>query len=195
MTTAKDIVDSLSGLHSAKATTIARAQTGVEPGYDGHTGYALTEDGRIRGRGARMGVLVYADSVQTVTHDTDTNIDFDLSNAAAYDHGGFYSAGSPSRLTVPASGYYRAWGHAVWNASSTGYRSVTLKQFDAANALVRFISQSNVAGVPTVTTIHDAQHAGIYLNATDYVTFVVRQTSGADRDIQLSSAFALIRVG
>jgi hypothetical protein len=195
MTTASDVIAALTGVHEKIARDLDNAPTGVTPGYNARVGATINPNGTLRFASEFPGALVYADSVQTVTNDSDMNVSFDLSNSAAYDSGGFYSAGAPTRLTVPATGYYSVWGHTVWEAGSTGYRSVTLKQFNASNVLQRFISQSNVAAVPTVTAIHDAWHPAIRLIATDYVTFVVRHTQGGDLDIQLSTAFALIRVG
>lgn len=121
MATATDAARVLQKIGAQQAETIARAPTGIEPGYDPNTGIAWTEDGRGRYRSTGgVGVWVVSTVPQTVANTTLVNADFDLQ---LYDTSAFWDAGTPDRITFPVDGAYAASYRVEFDDGTTGFRS------------------------------------------------------------------------
>lgn len=108
--TAHDIVTGIRGLGAHSARKIAYERTGVEPGYDPFTGYAFTEDGRVRSRGARTssgnGAALIKGSTQTILNGANADVAYGSGDVQWNDSGAFWVSGTPTRILIPSAGTY-----------------------------------------------------------------------------------------
>lgn len=135
------------------------------------------------------GALVIKSGSQSIA--TSTNVDLTW-QTASYDTNGFYSAGSPTKLTVPAGvTRVRLSGVVDWSATAAQNKRavVILKNdavFDGAGQNTRIDS----------TTASDEQRQSVISAIVDVVEgdffeINVRQTSGGGKNVETSSWFAI----
>ncbi len=109
MANASDVVRALRAMHQGDATSIARAPTGIEPGFDATTGITWTEDGRARyrttpsGAGAKLLSMHYKNSSQSISTSGTPVVNFDQEQ---YDPDGLVTTGASWAFTVPADGWH-----------------------------------------------------------------------------------------
>lgn len=138
-------------------------------------------------------VSVYNSGPQSTTNNTDLNpVVYDSEN---FDSDGFHSISSNTgRLTVPAgyAGVYAIQVDANWsNTSTTGARYILLYvNGTATGTLIGGITQTAAATFNT----RQSYSCLYYLNATDYISIVARQTSGGTLNLS-STNFSMFRVG
>lgn len=147
----------------------------------------------------RMDHAVYAsvfnDAAQTaIVTSTHTDLTFP---DVLHDPYGFWVTGTNTRLTVPAGlgGIYVAYGQVNMDTNATGNREVHLKKNGSAGASSRMGSDFKIA--TTLNFLHAATPP-FNLDAGEYVTFGVFQTSGADRatdPTNFYTRFGLVRLG
>lgn len=102
----EDVVRALDTMHAETATKIARAPTGVTPGYHAVLGGTVTEDGRLRYVGGGTGLLAQyeLDTDTTRTAGNTARINFDVQ---LYDPNSLVTTGASWHFTPPAAGIYR----------------------------------------------------------------------------------------
>lgn len=127
----------------------------------------------------------------TITTAVTTALTFDN---IAFDTGGFYSAGQPTRFTVPVTALYLIHCHIQWSGSSgSGIRRLKITRNGAAE--IGFADD----GLTTHTNqVFQSLTIMRYLTAADYVRMEVLQTSGGNLDIlqnDMSPVFAIARLG
>lgn len=89
----------------------------------------------------------------------------------------FWSAGSPSRLTAPQAGKYTVGCSILWDASTTGNRSVyVVKNGTTATRLAGEQMIANASGVLNLATT-------LNLTTSDYIEFYVNQNSGGSVNV------------
>jgi hypothetical protein len=105
----------------------------------------------------------------------------------AWDTHGFYRAGNPDRLTVPAGmgGKYLCHGAVVWFPNATGSRALMFKKNGAVYSAVEGYG-ANAGGNPTWQNIT----AVLDLAAGDYVILACLQTSGGALTIDWNASYA-----
>lgn len=119
-------------------------------------------------------------SAQTITNSLSTII---TQSAAEYDDdGSIWSAGQPSRLTVPA-GYNRAWvaGSVGWVASSAGQRTTTIRKNNTT-----FVGEPHMVvpanSIPGTPTSCGVCSGWIPVTGGDYFELIGTQNSGGNLD-------------
>jgi len=125
-------------------------------------------------------VRAYRTSAKTLTHNVETEIDFD---GERYDVGGLHdTVTNNGRLTAQLAGKYLIWANINFNANATGLRQVTFK-FNAGATVICFAQAVNAGAsgyvglCPVVT--HD-------FAVGDYVRCFAYQNSGGDLAITAS---------
>lgn len=100
--------------------------------------------------------------------------------------------GNPTRITIPATGFYLLSAFIPWEGSGTGYRMIGFRKNGAGTILGRDIIDDSV-GVGDQQTITSM----IYLTAADYVEVVALQNSGGDLNVSNgvdTPAFSALRL-
>lgn len=129
---------------------------------------------------AFSGARVYHNAAQTFTHNSGAAITF---NSERYDTDAYHDAGTPTRLTVPDTGYYLITGHIMWEADSDGRRILGIR-VDGSTV----IAETRMIGLygsgfsdvsMSVATVY-------YLTAGQYVELTAFQDAGGDLDIDAS---------
>jgi hypothetical protein len=100
-------------------------------------------------------------------------------SSATRDDGGYWAAGSPTRFTVPNSGWYVLSGYIRWASTATGQRSVWWRANGSTNL-------SGTDAPALVATMSGRAHCLAYLTAGDYVELMVRQGSAGSIDIDVT---------
>lgn len=117
---------------------------------------------------------VYRTTAQTIANNTAQNISFDAEHDDPYNLHSI--ASNPDRITVAQPGWYAIGGCVKWGAATLGARGAAILKNDLVGlALVEEPSVVTTT-VRSVQTVHTVAH----LDAGDYVTLQVVQTSGAD---------------
>lgn len=133
------------------------------------------------GQRARQSTVVKLTANEAIENNTETAIPWD---AADHDDGAMWSAGSPTRLTVPTNfSRVRITGGITWASNATGTRAIVAKK-----------NGSYVAGLPNVIAAspgavafgQSAPGAIVQVTAGDYLELFVTQTSGGS--LNLTSA-------
>jgi hypothetical protein len=128
----------------------------------------------------------------TIATSTNTYLSFDN----IVDTGGFYSAGQPTRLTIPAGagGRYLITAQIRWSVSSgSGQRDMRIVKNSNID-----IGRDNDGLTTHINAVYQSLAITRTLAAGDYVRLFVNQTSGGNLDIQQdddSPIFSIIRVG
>lgn len=131
------------------------------------------------------GARVLRTSNQTIADSTSTAISFDTdSTNGAYDDGGYWDAGSPTRLTIPTTGYYAFYSEGVWDTNTTGARFITIRLNGATNIQQHLGPASGSGPRNMVMGIY-------YFTATDYIEAVAFQNSTADRTINYTAEHSI----
>jgi len=129
--------------------------------------------------GSFSGAKVTRTTTQAVSHNTDTLVSW---SSADYDTGGYWSSGSPTRLTIPTggTGKYLITFLNSFVANSTGVRYVSIRK-NGGNAFDTVFSQyiAALSGSPTI----QATSTELALSAGDYLTLLVYQNSGGSLNI------------
>ena len=112
---------------------------------------------------------------EPVATGTDAAIPWD---AAVYDTDGFWVAGNPTRLTVPAGvSRIRLKGNLDWTFGGSGYRHLWTYKNDALFFGAAKESDVGDAGIQSIGT------AVVDVTAGDYFELIARQTSGATKNV------------
>lgn len=109
--------------------------------------------------------------------------------ATHYDTSSFWSAGNPTRLTIPRTGVYHIDTQIAWGSNATGYREIELrKNGTAVRGRDRRVPASGVTAISAVSVDLD-------LVAGDYLEVWATQTSGGSLGTTsgLTWSFANIR--
>lgn len=162
------------------------------PDQTGNAGKILTTDGAVGSwttyyKGASLFTEVNRTAVQSIVSATATYISFDT---AVYNAFGIWSAGSPTRLTVPAGqgGIWQAFIWVFWSANGTGQRQAG---FRLNGATFLFPDTRNpLATSGTSVTLNFLRR----LSAGDYIEVYGYQESGGNLNI-ISQAAVFVRVG
>jgi hypothetical protein len=124
---------------------------------------------------AFRGAMVRLTATEPVADSTDVAIPWD---ATVYDTDTFWSAGNPTRLTVPAGvSKVRLKGNIDWTFGGGGYRHIWVHKNGGLFFGTAKESDAGDSGVQSIGT-------GV-VNATpgDYFELVARQTSGSTRNV------------
>lgn len=136
-------------------------------GEDDHPQYA-----KIASMG--LGVRLYCDTAQTFATGTFTAITF---NTVLQDDGDFYDNGNPTKITIPADGWYHIGGNLSYVANATGVRDLAIR-IDGGSTLAIF----NRFAAPT----DSGRGAGVsvdciyYFEEGQYIELMARQYSGGN---------------
>lgn len=125
----------------------------------------------------------YRATNQTITTATPTAISF---SGVRFDVGGFWSAGSPTRLTLPFSTTYAIGASVRFAAIGTGYRQAYIL-LDGATILGSAVEQNPTAAVDADLNVPTTEQT---LSAGSYIELVVYQNRGADLNILTAAAFS-----
>lgn len=112
---------------------------------------------------------------QSLTSNTAADISFDTEDA---DPGGFWTSGTPTRLTVVTTGIVEVTCYAAFAANTTGRRVLLI----VLNALTIVAGQTNDA-IGTDPTRLSACTGPIAVSAADFFTFSVLQESGGNLNL------------
>lgn len=141
------------------------------------------------GSTATTGATVTRNSNQTVAPTVDVPVQYD---ATETDNGdpAYYNATYPSRLTVPADGWYTLHGYVNWQSSTFGYRQIKLK-LNGSTTLV-------VQHAPTIggenTNSPETISAAAYLTTADYVELIAYSSYIAGTTLT-DARFSIVRLG
>jgi hypothetical protein len=122
---------------------------------------------------------------QAITTATDTQISFDTETR---DDGGYWASGSPTRLTVPATGWYNLAGYIIWEANTTGIRYGWLRQ--NGTTAVAYVSNG-----PHATNGHCRQTLAVnlYLTAADYIELQCHHDRGSN--LNATGVLSVAKIG
>lgn len=129
---------------------------------------------------AFVGCALYNSAAQTITTATRTAVTFDTE---VVDTSAFHAGGSPSRITVGTTGYYRFAAFVYFANNATGQRFIELRK--NGTTLIQS-ARYNPGGNLTVAA--SVPFDVISLTATDYCEITVYQDSGGNLDIGHASA-------
>lgn len=131
--------------------------------------------------GAQVQTLVRIGSGASLTTSVDVNIPNNANTAIAwntktFDTANYYNAGSPTKLTAPATGLYVVQATVGWNGgSAVGLRLIFL----AVNAVTNNRIAMDRLDTPPSTTFFQNSTTLLSLTAGDFVEVYAFQTSGA----------------
>jgi hypothetical protein len=140
------------------------------------------------GGGGFTSARVFRSTNQTgiTSGDTYPAVSFDEdSGDGAFDEGGYWSGGAPTRLTIPDNGTYMFGGNVVWDGNTTGRRDTKIRLNGDNSALLASVGQS-VVGANTVQNLSSIKQFA----AGDYIELIVFQDSGSNRDLLTSDTDA-----
>lgn len=118
------------------------------------------------------GALVRREATQSVSNNTDTLVSWDTEDR---DDNSYYSGGSPTRLTIPATGWYTGCTTVDWAFNATGSRYLHHR----INGINTWLDQIGANLSEFVTRCWTE-----YLTASDYIEVNVFQDSGSSLTIQ-----------
>ena len=126
--------------------------------------------------GLFSGASVALDALgQTITNATEATISWDTEE---FDTDAYWSAGSPTRLTLPTDGYYQIGGSVYWQGDATGIRVEKIR-VDGGDYLDVHSANPATASNRSRTLLVGP----ILLSAASYVEVRVNQLSGDDLDV------------
>lgn len=142
--------------------------------------YALNDAGVEYMLADARGARAYRSTSQSIATATATSVSF---STTRYDQANFWSAGNPTRLTVPETGTYMIFGHVIYDVNSTGYRLTRLRL--NGTTYLAGDSKPAVSGDVTVASV-----ATMYrLTASDYVELVVFHSVGASLNLLILDSY------
>lgn len=124
----------------------------------------------LSGLSTGQGARVYRSTNYTLAWGTPTAMSFDT---VERDDAGFFAAGTPTRLTVSASGWYLVNGQTAADYSQAGLLEVSIRVNGSTFKNGRQIGLDNVASGWGVSYDQKGLSALVYLNAGDYIELVV----------------------
>lgn len=137
------------------------------------------------------GARVTRTSNQAITNATETAISFDSED---YDTDSYHEAvTNPSRLTVPATGYYSIQGMCRWAGTANGGERSGHIIVNGGSTPAARICSSSIPPDASAPTCH-AFACTAHLTAGDYVEMRVYQASGATLSIDVSSVLAALAI-
>jgi hypothetical protein len=128
------------------------------------------------------GVLVSVAGPVSISNNTNTMVSFTTENI---DDNNYWSAGSPTRLTMPETGWYMLGALVTYANNSSGVRNTNIV-FNGTPRLA-VDSRMPLSGAVTNVTLGNPY----YLGATNYVELQVFQNSGGALDITNAVLIAL----
>lgn len=130
---------------------------------------------------AFSGARVYNSANISISTGTSTALTF---NSERYDTDSYHDTGSnTSRLTAPATGYYRITGIVRWASNATSYRQIGIQL--NGGAFIAF-----VIGPPASTVCVQIVTCDYQLSAADYVELAVRQDTGGALNVDASANYS-----
>lgn len=141
--------------------------------------------GRTGGYPTFSGTRVSLASDASIAHSSNVTVDW---TSEVFDTDTYHdNSTNPSRLTVPATGYYVSTGGLVWDTNTSGHRFAFIQingsgnfAYSSADAIVR--SRQTISTGP------------LLLTAGDYLTIVVNQNSGFTRSLITDSFWSVWRI-
>lgn len=134
--------------------------------------------------GTLYAARVYRNSTQSVATGTLVTVSY---NTERWDFGGLWSAGSPTRLTVPVAGMWYFEAFWEWNSNESGAGERFADLYLNGTTIIAELSTSGADVSDTATPIHTG--GGMWRCAVgDYVECRVYQTSGATMTNAASTA-------
>lgn len=138
---------------------------------------------------ATTGATVTRTSNQSVAPTINVPVQYD---ATETDDGepAYYNATYPSRLTVPANGWYILQGYVNWQSSTFGYREIKLRINGSTVLVVQHaptISGENTNSPATIT-------AAAYLTTADYAELIAYSSYIAGTTLT-NARFSIVRAG
>jgi hypothetical protein len=135
--------------------------------------------------GCRVSWSGLEDPISSGTNETLTWV---TSDPEDYDVGGWYSAGSPDRVTVPADGYYLITASVTWLEPPASVARRGLVVWHGANVGSALVWECYDERLPVSGFQTPLNARGIYpLHAGDIVFVVVRQDSGVSLSLSAAS--------
>jgi hypothetical protein len=135
-------------------------------------------------------VKAYRSTSQAANNNTSTIISW---SAAVYDADAFWSAGSPTRLTVPAGkgGFYMILVQVSMDYGAGDYRDATIRANGTTNIDSQIVFPTGAAGanntIWAVSALED-------LAAGDYIEVIVKQTSGGTLNVNPGTGVTNVRM-
>jgi hypothetical protein len=134
-------------------------------------------------------------SAFAVTDATDVTVDWD---AEAWDTGAYWTAGTPSRLTVTEAGLYRIAAQTSWSVGGTDYPGfcnmyIVVNGDDRDDNIAAQSIYSNGGVAPFLNCAVEYE-----LEASDYVELIVRRETGIDTELVTDSGacwFSIAKIG
>lgn len=145
----------------------------------------------LRGLNGASVKLFRTSATQAITNNTNTAVSF---QSTAWNVGTIWAIGSPTRVTIPTSGWYSVVVNAKWANNGTGRRSAGYRINGGATYWA--LQQTAANGVDTTTGIGYAE-----LVAGDYLEIIVFQNSGGSLNLtggseaDSSASVSLLAVG
>lgn len=125
---------------------------------------------------AWLGAAVRRDTAQTIGNNSETALSF---SAEDHDGEGYWVIGSPTRLTIPTTGWYIVYGTAAYDSNITGHRRLRILINNTTEHLLNQMG-ANVTGGGNV---YLGGARALYLTAGDFVELFTHQTSGGNLNV------------
>jgi hypothetical protein len=122
---------------------------------------------------------------QAITTGGDYALSFDTE---IRDDDGYWVVGSPTRLTIPATGWYNLSGHIIWEVNTTGIRYGSLKK--NGTDFLAYVSNGPHA---TNGNVRQTLAINAYLTAGDYIEMMVQHDRGSN--LNATGALSVAKIG
>jgi hypothetical protein len=143
--------------------------------------------GVLASGGSASAAHVTRAATQAITTAVETAISFDTE---VRDDGGYWVVGSPTRLTIPATGWYNLSGHTIWEANTTGIRYGALMK--NGTDYLAYVSNGPHA---TNGNFRENLAINVYLTAGDYIEMKVTHDRGSNLNAGGGLSVAKIGLG
>ena len=124
-------------------------------------------------------------AVQSINTSSLTTISFDTEDL---DDNGFYTAGSPTRITLPRKGIYLIEAAAVFASNATGYRYTDLPRSGGSTERTVFLTALNGVSTVVFSVFVTAER-----NVGDYYEYAAWQNSGGALDVTARISVTLLQ--
>jgi hypothetical protein len=130
------------------------------------------------------GARVYNSTAESIPNASEWRLSFDT---ARWNNGGVYNGSNKAILTAPIAGVYQITANVVWDANATGERDLRFVPNASGSPIIALIqSPAAASGARTVQTLSTLWH----LNAGDYVSLQVWQTSGGTLNVLSTAGYS-----
>lgn len=139
-----------------------------------------------RGGGSPFsGARAYRSTLQSITTGggSYTAIQF---SGVYYDTDGYFDVSNNTRLTAPATGYYRVTAHLGWAVNSTGRRDAYIEASENIQALSMWPTAS------ASLSMWQNMSTDVYMVAGEYARLMVAQTSGGNLSVLNNNPYSPI---